>query len=70
MMEKEIIFIVEESVDGGYEAKALGYSIYTEAEDLGKLKEAVKDAVRCHFEEAGLPHIIRLHLVKDEMVTI
>lgn len=69
-MEKEIIFIVEESVDGGYEAKALGYSIYTEAEDLGKLKDAVKDAVRCHFEEAELPHIIRLHLVKDEMVTI
>jgi hypothetical protein len=69
-METEIIFIVEESVDGGYEAKALGHSIYTEAEDLGKLKEAVKDAVRCHFEEADLPHIIRLHLVKDELVTI
>lgn len=70
MLEKEIIFMVEESADGGYEAKALGYSIYTEAEDLGELKEAVKDAVRCHFEEADLPHIIRLHLVKDEMVTI
>lgn len=26
----EIIFIVEESPEGGYEAKAYGYSIYTD----------------------------------------
>lgn len=50
-MDKEIIFLVEESEEGGYEAKALEYSIYTEAEELEKLKEAVKDAVKCHFEE-------------------
>ncbi|MCW3130206.1 MAG: hypothetical protein N2V75_08940 [Methanophagales archaeon] len=27
-MEKEIIFLVEESAEGGYEARALGYSGY------------------------------------------
>lgn len=69
-MEKEIIFIIEESLDGGYEAKALGYSIYTEAENLEALKDAVKDAVICHFKEEDRPHIIRLHLVKDELVSI
>jgi len=69
-MEKEIIFLVEESNEGGYEAKALGYSIYTEAENLEELKNKVKDAVRCHFEENQIPLLIRLHMVKDEVLTI
>jgi len=69
-MEKEIIFLVEESVEGGYEAKALGHSIYTEAEDLESLKEAIRDAVRCHFDEKELPAIIRLHMVKDEVIAV
>ncbi|MGQ9723081.1 MAG: 2-oxoisovalerate dehydrogenase [Candidatus Jordarchaeum sp.] len=67
---KEIIFLVEESVEGGYEARALGYSIYTEAEDLEELKGAVREAVRCHFEEDQMPRIIRLHMVKDEVITV
>ena len=67
---KEIIFLVEESAEGGYEARALGYSIYTEAEDLEELREAVRDAVRCHFEEEQMPRIIRLHMVKDEVITV
>ncbi len=66
----EIIFLIEESIDGGYEAKALGYSIYTEAEDLDELRDAIRDAVKCHFEEDKLPQIIRLHLVKDEVITV
>ncbi len=69
-MDKEIIFLVEESAEGGYEAKALGYSIYTEGESLGELKEAIKDAVRCHFEEKEMPHIVRIHLVKDEVIAV
>jgi hypothetical protein len=69
-MEKEIIFLVEESVEGGYEAKALGHSIYTEAEDLESLKEAIRDAVRCHFDEKEMPTIIRLHMVKDEVIAV
>jgi len=69
-VDKEIIFLVEESVEGGYEAKALGYSIYTEEENLGELKEAIIDAVRCHFEEKEMPHIIRIHLVKDEVIAV
>lgn len=60
-MDKEIIFLVEESLDGGYEAKALGYSIYTEGENLKELKKAIIDAVKCHFEEKQIPKIVRLH---------
>jgi len=69
-VDKEIIFLVEESAEGGYEAKALGYSIYTEGETLGQLKEAIIDAVRCHFEEKEMPHMIRIHLVKDEVIAV
>jgi len=58
-MDKEIIFLVEESASGGYEAKALGYSIYTEGETLQELKEAIIDAVKCHFEEKELPQVVR-----------
>lgn len=66
----EIIFIVENSDEGGYTARALGYSIYTEAETFEELKEHVKDAVKCHFNEEEYPHIVRLHMVKDEVMAI
>ena len=68
MTDKEIIFAVEESPEGGYEARALGYSIFTQAETLEELREMVRDAVRCHFEEEAKPHVIRLHWVKDEVI--
>lgn len=67
--EKEIIFIVEESPEGGYEAHSLGHSIYTQADNYEELKTMVHDAVSCHFEEDERPRIIRLHQVlqpKDE----
>ena len=57
----EIIFIVEESPEGGYTAHALGHSIYTQADDYEELKTMVHDAVFCHFEEDARPKIIRLH---------
>ncbi len=66
----EIIFIVEDSDEGGYTAKSLGYSIYTEGETLEELKENVKDAVKCHFDVKEIPRIIRLHIVKDEVIAI
>ena len=67
---KEIVFLIEESAEGGYEARALGYSICTEAESLAEIKEMVRDAVRCHFEESDLPQVVRLHYVKDEVIAV
>jgi hypothetical protein len=69
-MSSEIIFVVEEAVEGGFEAKALGHSIFTQGETLEEVREAVKDAVRCHFEDNQMPRIIRLHLVKDELLAV
>ena len=69
-MESEIIFEVEESLEGGYDARALGYSIYTQADTIDELKAMLQDAVRCHFEENDRPRVIRLHLVKDEVIAV
>jgi hypothetical protein len=64
----EIIFEVEESPEGGFEARALGHAIFTEADTLDELREMVRDAVRCHFDPETSPRLIRLHLVKDEVM--
>ena len=68
MKADEVIFLVEEAPEGGYDARALGHSIYTQAETLEELREMVRDAVRCHFDEDDLPRVIRLHLVKEEVL--
>jgi len=64
MAETEIIFAVDESPEGGYEARALGYSIYTLADTLAELREMVRDAVSCHFDEEDRPRVIRLDPVR------
>lgn len=65
----EIVFLVEEDPDGGYSARAIGESIFTEAEEFNALKEMVRDAVRCHFrDENTRPKTIRLHFVRDEVI--
>ncbi|MFN2397829.1 MAG: 2-oxoisovalerate dehydrogenase [Gemmatimonadaceae bacterium] len=64
----EILFIVEEAAEGGYTARSVQASIVTEADDLAALREAVRDAVRCHFDEDDRPKAIRLHLVRDEVI--
>jgi hypothetical protein len=65
MTNSEIIFTVTEDPEGVFEAAALGHSIFTEADSFEELKNAVQDAVRCHFDENDRPRVIRLHLVKD-----
>ena len=65
----EIIFIVKEDENGGYYAKAVGYSIFTQADTRDELERMVRDAVRCHFEpEHKLPGLIHLHYVHDEVI--
>ncbi|OFZ70217.1 MAG: 2-oxoisovalerate dehydrogenase [Betaproteobacteria bacterium RBG_16_58_11] len=66
----EIILLVEEAPEGGYTARALGESIFTEAGDLTQLHERARDAVRCHFEEGKAPKLIRLHFVRDEVIVV
>jgi len=65
----EIVFLVEDDPDGGYTARALGESIFTQADNLKNLREMVRDAVHCHFpDQQSRPKIIRLHIVRDEVI--
>ena len=66
----EIIFIVEEAPEGGFTARALGESIFTEADNMAELHAKVRDAVKCHFEEGKAPKLIRLHHVREEVIAV
>ena len=70
MADSELIFLVAESSEGGYEARALGYSIFAEADTMDGLREMVRDAVRCHFDDDIRPKLVRLHLVSDEVLLV
>ena len=56
----EIIFLVEEALEGGYTARAIGEAIFTEGDTLEETKKNIKEAVECHFEENKRPKLIRL----------
>lgn len=60
MAPSEIIFSVQESPEGGYEARALGHSIFSQANTLDELKTMLRDAVACHFDDAGKRNVICL----------
>lgn len=65
----ELVFLVEDALEGGFTARALGASIVTEADDLPSLREVVRAAVRCHFDPSATPALLRLHVVRDEVFT-
>ena len=69
-MLKEIYFLVEEAPEGGYTAQAIGHSIYTEADSWDELRRAVRDAVQCHFEDDRQPMLLRLHIVREEVLAV
>ena len=70
MRPTEIIFEVTETAEGGYDARAFGYSIFTQGEDWNDLKAMARDAVLCHFDEDNVPRVIRLHLVREEVIAV
>jgi predicted RNase H-like HicB family nuclease len=65
----ELIFLVENADEGGFTARALGYSIFTEAETVEELRANIREAVACHFDEGAGPRFIRLHFVHEEVMT-
>ena len=69
-MDTEIIFSVQEAPEGGFIARALGQSIFTEADTMDALRAQVRDAVICHFDEGQAPRVIRLHFVHEEVLAL
>ncbi len=70
----ELIFeVLEDEIDGGYTASALGYGIHTQGETLEELRAMVREAVHCHFGDGvpgPMPKFIRLHYVRDEVLAV
>lgn len=66
----EIVFTVEEDPDGGFVARAAGASVFTEADTIEELRENVREAVECHFEEPDRPKLVRLHFIRDEVLAL
>jgi hypothetical protein len=67
----EIIFLVRDSEDGGYCARALGYAIFTEAETWEELRNNVLEAVSLHFDEAEVrTRLVQLHYLKNELLRV
>jgi hypothetical protein len=64
----EIIFVVEEPPEGECLARALGVSIYTQADSVEALHDRLRDAVRCHFDAEEFPKLIRLKFVREEVI--
>ena len=67
-MASEVIFLIEEAPEGGFTAKTLGHSIFTEADTWEELREAIRDAVAGHFEAGEVPPLIRLHCVREKVL--
>ena len=70
MRTNEIVFEVVESPDGGFEARAVGHSIFTMGDSWDELKLMAKDAVLCHFDDDEMPSEIKIQLVKQEVIAV
>lgn len=65
MTPSEITFEVTDAEEGGYNARAVGFGIFTQGDDWDDLKEMIRDAVLCHFDDDAVPGVIRLRLAGD-----
>jgi hypothetical protein len=67
---QEVVVEVSRCDTGGYEARALGLSVFTCAATLEELETGIRDALHCHFEDADCPRTARLRMDKDEVITL
>lgn len=66
----ELVFEVIQEADGGYVAECLTESIVTQGDTWEELRANVKDAVEGYFFDGPKPSSIRLHLVRDEILSM
>ena len=67
---QELVFEVVQESDGGYCAECLTESIFTEADTWEDLRKNVLEATSAFFFDRPLPDQIRLHLVRDEILSV
>jgi hypothetical protein len=63
----EMFFLVEETPEGGFTARALGQSIFTQGDTIEEVRKNIRDAMDCHFAQER-PKVVRLHIVRDEIL--
>ncbi len=66
----ELVFEVEQEEDGGFCARAVGESIFTQGDTWDELREMVLDATKGYFYDSTPPEQIRLHLIRDEVLKV
>ena len=66
----EITFLVQEAEEGGFWARAMGKSIFTQGETMEELKENIKEVIQCFFDNEDMPTFAHLHFVKDEILEL
>ncbi len=64
-----VIFEVTQESDGGFIAECLTEGIFTQADNWEELRRNIKEAVRAYYFDKQQPAEIRLHLVRDEVLT-
>jgi predicted RNase H-like HicB family nuclease len=64
----ELVFEVNQEVDGGYVAECLTENIVTQADEWDELRNNVREAVAAYFFDRTSPSVIRLHLIRDEVL--
>ena len=65
----EIVFTVTQENDGGYVAECLSHDIFTQGKTWEELRANVREAVSAFFFDQPRPTAVRLHLVRDELLT-
>jgi hypothetical protein len=66
----ELVFIGEQSPQGGFTARAVGASIFTEGDTLDALRANIREAVACHYGDGRQPPVIRLRIVTEEVLRL
>lgn len=64
----ELVFTITQEADGGFVAEALGESIVTQADTWEELRVNVREAVNAFYFDRPAPKVLRLHLVRDEVL--
>ena len=66
----ELVFSVTQEADGGFVAECLSHDIFTQADNWEALRANVREAVSAFFFDQPGPQVIRLHLVRDELLAV
>jgi hypothetical protein len=66
----ELVFEVTQEGDGGFCAECLTEGIFTQADNWDDLRSNVLEATAAYFFDRPRPCRIRLHLVRDEILSV